>query len=237
MRPVNRFHPVVAWSIVGAGIGGVPIQHLVAQANPDPARFEKDIAAFEAEDRASPPPPGAVVFVGSSSIRYWDTATAFPGVKTIKRGFGGSHVSDNIYFADRTIFAYKPRAVVFYAGDADVAAGKNADQIFADYKTFIAKVHSRLPGTPMVIIGIKPSPAHWEQMDAIRHTNTLVRTYVAGDRLVSFVDVVAALLGADGHPRPEFYSQNGLNLNDQGYAAWTRASRQAIEDVMGKNAK
>src|SRR5262245_8670185 len=34
-------------------------------------RWEKDIAAFEAKDKASPPPENEIVFVGSSSIRMW----------------------------------------------------------------------------------------------------------------------------------------------------------------------
>jgi lysophospholipase L1-like esterase len=238
VRPVTRFRSVVALFLIAAGFAGTPIQRLVAQSNPDPARFEKDIAAFEAEDRASPPRPGSVLFVGSSSIRYWDTAKAFPGVTTIKRGFGGSHVSDNIYYADRTIVPYRPRLVVFYAGDADVAAGKSADQIVADVKTFVAMIHTKLPGTRLVIIGVKPSLAHWKQMDAIRQTNTLVQTYVAADRLVSFVDVAGALLGSDGRPRPELYTENGLNLNDLGYAAWTKATRRTIEDALAAtNAK
>ena len=158
----------------------VSIEPLV-QPGSDPSRFEKDIAAFEAEDRLSPPPPGAVLFVGSSTIRYWDTAKAFPGLTTIKRGFGGSHVSDNTYYADRIIVPYKPTLVVFYAGDADVAAGKSADQIFADFKTLIAMIHEKLPGTQTVIIGIKPSPAHWKHMEAIRRANALVASFVARD--------------------------------------------------------
>jgi hypothetical protein len=64
-------------------------------------RSERDIVAFEAEDRAVLPQPASTLFVGSSSIRYWDVASGFPALKTIKRGFGGSHVSDNIFYADR----------------------------------------------------------------------------------------------------------------------------------------
>ena len=45
----------------------------------DPRRFEAEIRAFEAADRASPPPLGGVVFIGSSSIRAWDSLAAdFP---------------------------------------------------------------------------------------------------------------------------------------------------------------
>ena len=54
-----------------------------------------------------------------------------PGLKPIKRGYGGSHVSDTIHFAPRIILPYKPSLIVFYAGDADVAGGKTAETIAA----------------------------------------------------------------------------------------------------------
>jgi hypothetical protein len=202
---------------------------IAGQAGPDPRRFEAEVAAFEAADRATPPPERAVLFVGSSSIRYWDVAAAFPGRLVIKRGFGGSHVSDNVYFADRLIFRYEPPLIVFYAGDADVAGGKNADQIAADYRTLVATIHARLPATRTIVIGTKPSPAHWAQMETIRAANAAAKALADADPLLEYVDVEAALLGADGKPRPNFYAENGLNLNDEGYAAWNAAVRPVIE--------
>ena len=204
-------------------------QTVVPPASPDPARFEADIAAFEAEDRASPPPAAAILFVGSSSIRAWDVARAFPAHRTIRRGYGGSHVSDTIHFADRLVVRYHPALVVFYAGDADVAAGKSAAAIAGDTATFVALVHTRLPDTPVVVIGTKPSPAHWTHIATIRDANARVRATLSRDPLAAFVDVEAALLGPDGQPRPDFYTENRLNLNARGYEAWTAAIAPTIE--------
>ncbi|WP_223676341.1 hypothetical protein [Novilysobacter selenitireducens] len=76
------------------------------RAPPDIARWEPDIAAFEASDRHSPPPEGGVVFVGSSSIRMWDTlARDFPEAGVINRGFGGSRVRDSVHYAHRIVGA------------------------------------------------------------------------------------------------------------------------------------
>ena len=202
------------------------------QPDPDPKRFDKEIAAFEAEDRARPPAADSILFVGSSSIRYWDIGDAFPGLQTIKRGFGGSHVSDNIYYADRIIFRYHPKLIVFYAGDADVAAGKTADQIFADYRKLIDLIHANSPRTPVVIIGTKPSPAHWNRMDVIRKANAMISESIASDSLVAYADVEKALLGPDGKPVPDFYVENGLNLSAPGYKQWTDAVKPVIERVL-----
>ncbi len=76
--------------------------------NPDPARFNSEIEAFEHWDAKNSFPHDAILFVGSSSIRFWQTADAFPGLPVINRGFGGSHISDVNHFADRIVFKYRP---------------------------------------------------------------------------------------------------------------------------------
>ncbi len=218
---------------LGAGSAGRATQP-ATPAGVEPARFEADIAAFEADDRRTPPPAGATLFVGSSSIRYWDVAAAFPALRTIRRGYGGSHVSDTLHFADRLIVRYRPALVVFYAGDADVAAGKDAATIAADTLTLVGRVHEALPLTPIIVIGTKPSPLHWTHMPAIRAANRLVREGLAADRLAAYVDVEAALLGPDGQPRTDFYTENRLNLNARGYEAWTTAVRPTVERLAAR---
>src|SRR5262245_26970170 len=87
-----------------------------------PGRWEKDIQAFEASDQTNPPPAHAVLFVGSSSIRFWtNLAETFPAWKTIRRGFGGAYLSDvNAYF-DRLVLPYRPAKIVLYAGENDLS--------------------------------------------------------------------------------------------------------------------
>src|SRR5712691_4050334 len=121
------------------------------------ARWEKTIAAFEQQDKDKPPPKNAVLFAGSSSIRLWDLPKYFPGMDVINRGFGGSEVADSVHFADRLIVKHKPRIVVLYAGDNDIAAGKTPERVLADFKAFVKAVHAGLPKTKIVYISIKPS--------------------------------------------------------------------------------
>jgi lysophospholipase L1-like esterase len=236
VRPLTLVAALALALALGPGLGAPIAQTVAPPASPDPARFEADIAAFEAEDRAAPPPSAAILFVGSSSIRGWDVAGAFPAHRTIRRGYGGSQVSDTIHFADRLVVRYHPALVVFYAGDADVAGGKAAAVIAGDTATFVALVHTRLPDTPVVVIGTKPSPAHWAHMATIRDANARVRAALSGDRLAAFVDVEAALLGPDGQPRPDFYTENRLNLNARGYEAWTAAIAPTIERLAPRRA-
>lgn len=183
--------------------------------------FEPEIAAFEAADRAHAPPTGGVVFVGSSSIRLWTTLAAdFPGTEVINRGFGGSELSDAVRYARRIVLPYRPRLVVVYAGDNDLAAGKSPQQVLRDYRAFVHLVRRRLPRTRIAFIAIKPSPARWALAPQIRTANRLVRQYSSGDRRLRYVDIYTPMLDAGGAPRRELYLEDGLHMNAAGYAIW-----------------
>lgn len=190
-----------------------------------PDRFEAEITKFDEMDRVMPPPAGAVVFTGSSSIRLWTSMTEdFPGVTTLNRGFGGSVIEDAIRYVDRVVLRYNPSQVVFYSGDNDLNGGKSPADVLADYKRFVAVVHARQPAARIVIISIKPSPARWALADKMRETNRLVEEMAAADaRRLAFVDVFTPMLGPDGKPRPELYVEDGLHMTRAGYAIWRAA--------------
>jgi lysophospholipase L1-like esterase len=184
--------------------------------------FEDDIAAFEAADRAHAPPQGAVLFVGSSSIRFWDTLEKdFPGIPVINRGFGGSTIGDSVRYADRIVVPYRPRVIVFYAGDNDVAAGATPERILADFQAFVAKVRAGLPGERIVFVSIKPSLERWKRVGTIRKANDLIRRFAKKDGSIRYVDVFTPMLGADGRPRKELFRADGLHMTPAGYALWT----------------
>ena len=194
-----------------------------------PSQWEPDIAQFEAQDRASPPRPGSIVFVGSSSIKMWTTLDRdFPGVPVLNRGFGGSEAGDVAQFAERIVVPYKPPVVVFYAGDNDLAAGKTPAQVLTAFQSFVATMHRDLPATRIVFVSIKPSIARWSIVDQMRAANQLVRDYVRTDNRLSYVDVFTPMLDASGQPRRELYIEDGLHMTPAGYAIWRDLIAPAI---------
>ena len=186
-----------------------------------PSPWESDIASFETADRSNPPRSGGVVFVGSSSIRMWESlASDFPGLRVLNRGFGGSELSDVVRFADRIVVPYNPRVVVLYAGDNDLAAGKTPAQVFAEFQSFVAIIHRELPNTPVAFVAIKPSIARVNIIDKMRAANQLIRDYVRTDNKLVYVDVFTPMLDASGQPRSELFLEDGLHMNAKGYAIW-----------------
>lgn len=192
------------------------------QADTSYRRWESDIRAFEMADSAQRPPAHGVLFVGSSSIRLWETlASDFPGLPVFSRGFGGSQLHDVVHFAKRIVLPYAPRTVVVYAGDNDLAEGRTPEQVAGDFKRLARAVHRSLPRTRIVFISVKPSLARWSIVDRMRRTNTLVRRYARSDKRIAYADVFTPMLGRDGKPRPELLAEDGLHMTPAGYQLWT----------------
>ena len=189
-------------------------------------RWEEAIQAFEQMDETDPPPQGAILFAGSSSIRMWSTlAEDFPDARVINRGFGGSQMSDLIHFADRIVTPYAPRLILVYEGDNDIAADKTAEKVFADYQQFVSLVHDALPETRIAFIAIKPSLARRSLMEEMRKANGLIEEYAGTRDRLDYIDIFTPMLGEDGEPLPDVFLDDGLHMNAAGYAIWTEAVR------------
>ncbi len=195
---------------------------VASAADEKPVDWEPTIQAFEKQDRLRPPELGGVLFLGSSSIRLWDTAQAFPGVQSINRGFGGSQIADSVKFAERLVVPYKPRLVVFYAGDNDIAAGKSPEQVASDFQDFAKKIQKELPETRIAFISIKPSPSRWKHFEKQQEANRLIAEFIKSDRRLSYLDVVEPMVGDDGQPRAQFFKKDMLHLNEEGYEVWAK---------------
>jgi lysophospholipase L1-like esterase len=194
-------------------------------------RWEPAIQKFEEADKLSPPPQNAIVFIGASSIVRWNLKESFPelGAQAINRGFGGSLAADSTRYADRIVIPYKPRMVVFYAGDNDVEANHTPQQIADDFAAFERKVHAALPATQIVFISVKPSIRRFPWIEQIKGANALVKQYCATHPHLAFVDIVPQMLGPDGKPRKELLVEDGLHMTPAGYKIWNDAMRPILQ--------
>jgi lysophospholipase L1-like esterase len=228
--------------IAKSSIGAVPLAALVLGASiagraaaeeGSECRAEvwaEAIAAFAKEDEKEAPPTEGILFVGSSSIRMWDLKKSFPDLPAINRGFGGSQICDAVHYADELVVKHRPKVVVFYSGDNDIAAGKSPEQVQRDFRAFLDKVRKPLSEVRIVFVSIKPSIARWKLADKMREANRLIREDIAEDKQVVFVDVWVEMLGEDGMPRKELLRDDGLHLNEAGYETWTKLVRPHLDE-------
>ncbi len=118
----------------------------------DPFRFEEEVQNIT-ERNKNFNPENLILFTGSSSIRLWkDLQERFPEKNILNTGFGGSHTSDLIHYAEELIFTYKPSQIFIYEGDNDLSSDKTPHWVLKDTKNLVHLIQSKLPGTPIVFI-------------------------------------------------------------------------------------
>jgi len=185
---------------------------------PKVERWKKEIAAFEASDRTNPPPRGAILFTGSSTVRMWKTLAAdFPGHRVVNRGFGGCRIEDVTHFADRIVFPLEPRLIVIRGGGNDIADGKSAERVAADFRAFVKTVRSRLPGTEIAFLSQNPTVARAQNEPVEREANARIRRHVRWHRGLHYIDIDRVSRGADGKPSDANLLPDHLHLNAEGY--------------------
>jgi lysophospholipase L1-like esterase len=194
------------------------------RASQDPAFFADEIAAFEVADRERPPPERPIVFVGSSSIRLWDTlAEDFAPLPVINRGFGGSQLWHVNHWVEPAVLRYRPRAVVLYAGDNDLdeRTGKRAEDVARDFEAFLGLVHAAVPDARVYYLAIKPSRLRWARWPEMRRANQAIAALCARDPRLAFLDTAAPMLATGEPPSRALFLFDGLHLSAEGYALWT----------------
>jgi lysophospholipase L1-like esterase len=222
--------PVPAPSETTSGGASAPSGGGPTLRDPSSQQFEQEIQAFETADRANPPKPGGILFVGSSSIRQWTTLERdFPRHRVQNRGFGGSRIRNVTDFADRIVIPYSPRLVVFFAGSNDIHDGSTADRVLSDFKAFVTRVRSSLPAVRIAFVSITTSPSRFAEVATVREANRRVRDYVSSESGMLFIDVFPKMVDASGAPLADLYAEDRLHLNAKGYALWT----SLIEPYLG----
>ena len=212
------------------------------QNSPNPQRFNKNpegdnvsIDLFQLWDKKNSTPKYPVVFVGSSSIRKWSTAEYFPDIPIVNRGFGGSHISDVNHFINETVLKYKPRVIIFYAGDNDINYGKSPKIVLEDYIYFVDQVHSQLPETEIIFIPIKPSLKRWALWNEMKEANRLVRNYSKKKPLLYYIDTASPMLNSNGLPKSSLFVSDSLHLSKDGYDLWSKILEPILRDVLERD--
>jgi len=192
-----------------------------------PDRFAAEIAAFHAADAAALPSAGAVLFVGSSSIRMWaDLAADMAPFRVVNRGFGGSSIPDVVRHFSSVATLPAPRAIVFYAGDNDLESGRAPARIVADFERFMRLKARRFGATPVFFVSIKPAPGRAQHRDTREAVNSMIRQRALERPDLLYVDIAAPMLVADR--LGDLFLPDGVHLSAAGYRVWRAVILDAL---------
>jgi lysophospholipase L1-like esterase len=199
------------------------------QATASPDRFEKNVLAYEAADKAAPAPRGAILLVGDSQFYRWRTlADDLPGYTVVNRGIDSFQTSDLLHFTDRLVLPYAPRFIVMHVGGNDVNNGKNPEQILADVQAFVARVRAVMPAVPIAFSSITPGPGRWNQAAVRKRTNDVVKAWVSAQPNMHFIDLWDAMLTPDGQPREDLWVEDRIHPNQAGYRIRVQVMRPLL---------
>jgi lysophospholipase L1-like esterase len=208
-------------------LGIIYCQILSAQ---DPARFKKEIDSLKQLTVERKPYTKLILFTGSSSIRMWNNIQDyFPDKTVINTGFGGSHMSDLLYYLDEIVIKYRPDQIFIYEGDNDVASGKKPAGIMKDTRKLIHQLNKALPFVQTVLISPKPSLARWELRETYTKLNNRFEKYAARNGKIDFINVWPVMLNEEGTPVKELFIEDGLHMSKAGYDLWVNEIKKYMK--------
>ena len=188
--------------------------------------FEGEIKAFAKSDSIVAPLQGKIVFAGSSSFAKWkDINQYFPGYPIINRGFGGSNLLDLILYVNETITKYKPKQVVIYCGENDLASSDTVSpEIVLDRFSILFNLIRQQLGNKsnITFVSIKPSISRWRLEAKIVAANTLIASFIAKQTNANYINIHNAMLQGDGSVMKDFFIADNLHMNAKGYAIWQK---------------
>ena len=200
---------------------------------PQPNRFEKEIEKLEAN--IFDPPPGPIVFYGSSSFRLWKSLEQdFRSYEVLNCGFGGACLPDCVAFASRLVLPLKPSAVVIYAGDNDLALGTPPEQAFDSFCQLFHLLRASSPSPFIAFVSVKVCPARVRFLGNIQRYNQLVRDFLQDQPRCDYIDLYSDLLGPDKKPLVSLFRSDQIHLSADGYQILRRDISQFLRDEFPK---
>jgi len=196
---------------------------VIAQEKQPP--FWNDIQRFKQRDSVSAPPKNAILFIGSSSFTMWQKVqNDFPSYTIINRGFGGSTLLDQLRYLNDIVYPYKPKQVVIYCGENDLAASDtvSGEEVARRFTTLFELIRKKFPKAKITYVSMKPSPSRHLLLGKMITGNELIKKFLASKKRTSYVDVYREMIDDEGKPRTDIFLKDNLHMNESGYAIWKR---------------
>ena len=198
-------------------------------------RYADTIEQYRRFDKRNLLPSDPVLFVGSSSIVYWETSVSFPGYPVINRGFGGASLPEVIHFYDDVIKKHAPSVVVVYC-DIDVENGKSPEFSVQAFKQLVNRISEDFPTTNIVFLSMKPTLIDDVLGKQVREnkimTNNLLADYSDSKDNLHYVDVSRVMFADDTGLKDEIFLDDGMHLNALGYELWNPIVKAKIDQII-----
>ena len=185
-----------------------------------------------------------LLFIGSSSIKRWDSMEKDMSPYTIvKRGYGGAHYYDLIHFIDRLIInKQKAKAVIIFVanditiGDRDNYFNKRHSDLTPKevtklFKSVTKKISSKLgENLPIFVIETTPTASRWHVWKEIAKANELIKSFTEKKSNLNYISTRKFFLNEKNYPIGEYFLSDSLHLNDKGYDLWQGIIKKSLKE-------
>ncbi len=197
-------------------------------------RFESIIESFRRFDARNTLAKDPILFVGSSSMVFWETANSFPEYPIINRGFGGASLPEVIHYYDDVIKKHNPSMVLLYC-DIDVEQGRSPEFSVNAFKELVDRIEQDFPETPVLLLSMKPTLIDDFLGKDVREnkllTNQLLLEYAESKEALHYVDITSSMIDANGQLKDNIFIDDGMHLNALGYELWDPIIKREIDSL------
>ena len=217
-------------------------------------RFEDTILKYE----VLPVETGKILFYGHSLFTRCSSISSYienprleecvrmkDGSKAIvNHGFGTSSADDLLYYYDRMVRPYKPRALVLATESNDASYGYNAKEIMEIEARVIDWVQADFPGIPVYCFSATPTLKY----KGVKNVNTIIRdeynqfleAYCAGKPNCTYVPLQNQAFyfenledcGDYNKVREDLYVEDRTHLNPVGYGLFMDFVRELLDELL-----
>lgn len=194
-----------------------------------------EIEKFKTLDATTTYAPQSILFLGSSSIRLWDSLVEdMAPLPVIQRGYGGAHFRDLIFFIDTILNQHDLSMVVCFVAN-DISQSKSDEstkKILKNFDYAMRRIRKKHPTIPIVQLSITPTESRWHLWSQINNLNAGLKSYCESNDNIYFIETTPYFLNAEGLPKKELFRKDKLHLNKAGYALWKTLIKPELERIL-----
>jgi lysophospholipase L1-like esterase len=166
------------------------------------------------------------IFLGDSLTEAGRWTEWFPELETLNMGIGGE-TTDDVIARLPEVVAADPDTVVVLVGTNDIGRRRRSpDYIGRNIETILVELRKHLPESRIILQSVMPRTKDFAK--SVHEINVHIRQFAAvATARAEWLDLWPVLAEPDGSLSPK-YSEDGLHLNEAGYAAWVEALRPVV---------
>lgn len=170
------------------------------------------------------------LFIGDSYIdtAFWaDFDLAFP-TDSVNWGIGGTTAEDWLGQIATLSSLYTPDNLIIHVGVNDINGGLSGQDTLEDIQALLEEIQILYPETHIYFISIEPNNFMPNNFVEYQVTNQGLETLAETNDQLTYIDTVTPLGGQSGISVAQYFGMDGLHLNEDGYAVWTKAIQEAM---------